>query len=300
MCNAQSSICKDDLGRYNVSRICSGFGKTDQPENWQPIHAAACVGNVEYLRNLIHRNADIDVRDGFGRIPMHIAASLGRTPAVEMLVYSGADINATDDNGWTPLMHAAWERHPSTVISLINSGADITLLGNHGVSVLMAAASVGDAVSVTALIHKNCQINLKQAETGMTALLYAASSGNPEVTRLLLLAGADPQDVNCDGRNPFMMAIGIGDLTTAKLLLNRVENINNLDYHGKSALIIAAEHGYADIVTFLLVNGANKNIKASCSKDNKVMEDVYLISMDAGAWAEMNGHLDVVSILEQW
>ena len=97
------------------------------------------------------------------------------------------------------------------------------------------------------------------------ALLRAA---NAEIAQLLLEHGADinggGSDHNIFSRyawTPLMDATIKNDLERVKLLLNRGADVNHQDRCGESALMLAAEKGYKDILMELLKHGAKLDLK---------------------------------------
>ncbi len=59
---------------------------------------------------------------------------------VKFLVGKGADVNQADSQGWTPLLSAARQRHDDMIKLLIELGADVNLAKNDGTTPLIAAA----------------------------------------------------------------------------------------------------------------------------------------------------------------
>jgi len=110
---------------------------------------------------------------------------------------AGADVNAQDDAGETALSNAASSGHVDLVKLLLEAGADV---GAEGSTAIIQAASSGLSYDpegrsqrgevVNLLIEAGADVNVKSG-WGETALMNAATDGNPEVTRQLLKAGAD-------------------------------------------------------------------------------------------------------------
>ncbi len=63
-------------------------------------------GNVQRVRELLDRGADVNVRNYKGQTALHCAAKAGFDPIVALLLDRGADANAKDDKGTTPLATA--------------------------------------------------------------------------------------------------------------------------------------------------------------------------------------------------
>ena len=60
-------------------------------------------GNVQRVRDLLDRGADVNVRNHKGQTALHCAAKAGFDRIVALLLNRGAEVNAKDDKGKTPL-----------------------------------------------------------------------------------------------------------------------------------------------------------------------------------------------------
>ena len=112
-----------------------------------------------------------------------LAAWYGRGSIIDLLLSRGADIDATDADGRTAVyeMLNHWTRHRSlpALRVLLSHGADVNLARIHNPG---------------SVLH------------GMSPLMIAASAGGPDMARLLLRAGADPEHrdgVNCTAEETY-------------------------------------------------------------------------------------------------
>jgi len=60
------------------------------------------------------------------------SAIAGDNTWIKMLIGRGANVNVKDRNNWTPLMYAAREGHMKTCVLLLEKGADISIESNIG------------------------------------------------------------------------------------------------------------------------------------------------------------------------
>jgi hypothetical protein len=60
------------------------------------------------------------------------------------------------------------------------------------------------------------------------------------------------------------------------------------------------EYRFIDIVTFLLVNGANINIKAPPLDCNNDCADQLTITLNAYDWALAKGYTDIADLIARW
>ncbi|WP_109436270.1 MULTISPECIES: ankyrin repeat domain-containing protein [Aquimarina] len=88
---------------------------------------AAAKGNVEILKLLIDKEADINFQDKIGYTALHFAAQNKNIEIASTLVEHGADINSKDNYGnppiWTAIFNAKGDYN--IVELLLKTGADI-------------------------------------------------------------------------------------------------------------------------------------------------------------------------------
>ncbi|RMD78508.1 MAG: hypothetical protein D6809_05650, partial [Gammaproteobacteria bacterium] len=95
---------------------------------------------------------------------------------------------------------------------------------------------------------------------GDTALLAATEAGRTAIVRLLLEAGADPDQANPAGRTPLMEAAARGELELVQLLLQAGAHPDRKDRWGETALFDAVRGGHLAVARRLLEAGADPNV----------------------------------------
>lgn len=95
------------------------------------------------------------------------------------------------------------------------------------------------------------------------ALIVAVDEGDKAEVRKLIAQGANVDEVNWQGRTPLVIAAQFGRLGIAKLLLDHGANVNAqaaADANHVFPLEVAARRGYYAIAKLLLDKGANINM----------------------------------------
>ncbi|XP_069759808.1 myotrophin [Narcine bancroftii] len=83
-------------------------------------------GDVEEVKTLVAKGADVNAIEVAGRRPIHFAADCGQLEVLEFLLNVGANIDAIDVHGFTALLSAVSEGHIDCVKLLLSKGANKT------------------------------------------------------------------------------------------------------------------------------------------------------------------------------
>ncbi len=133
------------------------------------------------------------------------AAALGDCARISALLErDGELIYQTSADGWTPLHLAAAFGGAKATALLIDRGADVNQRSRNPMQnqALHACIALGrDCETARLLIARGAELNAAQSG-GYAPLHQAAAAGLPDMTRVLLTAGADPAK-RCDqGKMP--------------------------------------------------------------------------------------------------
>ena len=234
---------------------------------------SAADGNcIALARELLDYGASVDARDRFGARPLSHAARFGHLAMVDLLLAHGAPIDARNLAGATALYFAAESSHLSVVQRLIERGADVKLTGRSGISPIAAAAYAGSDAIVEALLAHGADPRAVD-ETGKPPIVYAAARARLEIVKRLLGPNIDinaryPHDLTLlmwasgpDEEVPETEAIKV-----VTYLLDAGAHIDEEDARGRTALMIAAEGGRAEIAALLLARGADPSLKDKAGK----------------------------------
>jgi ankyrin repeat protein len=234
---------------------------------------AAVDGNcIDLTTKLLDEGASLDARDRLGARPLSHAAKSGHLQMLDLLLARGAPIDARNLPGATALYFAAEGSHILIAQRLIERGADVNLTGRSGISPIAAAAYAGNELIVEALLAHGAD-PLVPDETGKPPIVYAAAGARLDIMKRLLAQRIDinaryPNDLTLlmwasgpDQQVPEAQAIQV-----VTYLLEAGAHIDDRDDRGRTALMIAAEGGHAEIADLLLAKGADPSLKDKMGK----------------------------------
>ncbi len=168
-----------------------------------PIHYAARNGHENTIKVLVTKGqADLEIRGQGNRTPLHMAVDHGQAETVALLLELGAEVNSKDYMQATPLHHAAENGYVETAEFLLDGGADVGARDETGKIPLHYATT---AEMADMLIVAKSDPNAPDGY-GLTPLHQAARSGNTDVARVLLEAGAEINARTKGGETPLDMA----------------------------------------------------------------------------------------------
>ncbi|XP_075452040.1 ankyrin repeat and SOCS box protein 3 isoform X1 [Ascaphus truei] len=157
--------------------------------------------------------------------------------------------------------HAARKGDIKSLRKLIKKGCSVDVPDNRGWMPIHEAAFSKSSECLRLLIHtapSRVYIKSKTFESE-TALHLAAKAGSTSCAKLLLQAGADPNDVTNEEITPLFLAVEHGHQDVVELLLKSKANINGShSCSGWNPLHQASLMELTDIIKLLLDNGADK------------------------------------------
>lgn len=181
------------------------------------LHYAARFLELEIVRLLLDRGANVNVRDQDGLTPLHL--SIGSVSLQRLLILRGADSEAKTKEGLTPL-NLAYDYGMTSTIYFLELLAEVKRgdtkpnqalqkafgLHNHKANKILSAVVAGaDDVAM-------CDEKVR------TALHWAAQENEPEIVELLLNKGANPRAVDAAGNTPAALAGKQGHSEIVKML----------------------------------------------------------------------------------
>lgn len=186
---------------------------------------------------------------------LHAAAWQGDTAAIARAAGSPA-LAQRDGHGRTPLHVAAHARRPDAVRALLQAGADPSLLEHDRYDAVTIAAVADDETTLAVLLAGGASAKLVTSRYDGTALIAAAHLGHDGVVRQLIRAGAPLDHVNNLHWTALIEAVVLGDggarhQAVVRDLLAAGANRALTDRNGRTALQLARERGYAEMVRLL-------------------------------------------------
>lgn len=172
---------------------------------------AAERGDVDELRKLIDRGADLNATDTRGRTAMMAATHANKPESVKILIEAGADVNKQDNRLDNPFLYAGAEGLLEILRLTIDAGADPTITNRYGGVAIIPASEHGYVQVVEELLTRT-KINVNHVNNlGWTALLEAVilgtgSENHKRVVELLIKHGADVNLADSDGVTPLQHA----------------------------------------------------------------------------------------------
>ena len=247
------------------------------------LHWAVHVDDVSLVDMLIRAGARADVADDTGATPLYLACTNRNAETVSKLLAAGANPNATLLSGETVLMTCARAGEVAAVRAVLGRGASVNAKESaHNQTALMWAAAQSHPDVVQALLERGADVRARSLEYaqivtsevtqragreelnytvprgGMTALLFAARSGDAESVRLLVTAGGDVNDALPDGASALIVAAHSGHRQASMALLEKGAN-PNANAVGYTALHAAVLRSDGELVKALLARGADPN-----------------------------------------
>ncbi|MFN3729996.1 MAG: ankyrin repeat domain-containing protein [Fimbriimonadaceae bacterium] len=211
---------------------------------------------------------------------------------VKRLIDAGANPNVEERTGWTPLFRiiervdesGGWE----TFMVLVDNGADVSHVAKTGMTPLKHAIGTHGPMAnqvVEVLLKKGAKLDTTYDEIG-TILHYSANIGPPEVTQMLIDAGAD---VNArlnrpthrqDQWTPLHAAAAYARAEKVKALLEAGADPNALSREGRTPIMETFEYAQPDEMVETIV--ALADAKADVSRVDPDGNTVLALALQKG------------------
>jgi len=181
--------------RVGVSTVITSLALTAllwSTPSESPVADAAQRGDLDAVRALLTRGADVNAAQGDGMTALHWAALEGKEDMIAVLLYAGANPESTTRLGaYTALHLASRSGNTGAVAALLEGGANPNAMATTGVTPLHFAAAAGSAETIAALADAGADIDALEAASDQTPLMFAAAAGRTAAVSALLERGAN-------------------------------------------------------------------------------------------------------------
>lgn len=245
-----------------VLSIASFFVLTAPPTlAAQSVFDAVRQGDVSAVRELLAGDAALAVAtDDDGRTPLQLAAAHGHVELCAVLLEAGADVNAADEDGETPLHSAIRRNQLAAAGLLLQRGADTEARNAYGrTPLLLVARETGNLEMARVLIDAGANVNARD-RFDASPLDLSAWRGFRDLVNLFLDEGSElPAAESADARALAMFAAEKGLERLFILCAEAGVDLTMRNDNDGSLLHSASQGGAAVIVARLLDMGFDVN-----------------------------------------
>ena len=222
---------------------------------------AAADSNIDQVKSLISKGADVNAKDEKGNMALHYAAKRGRKYMIELLLANGARINEKNKDGDTALHYAAkrggLKGCKDLMVLLLANGARVNEKNIHG-------ETPADAVVKGLFLNGQQRVIvglLMEKGTDVSTIHLAAYVGDlarvKNLVEILVEMGTNANVADRTGFTPLHAAACSGQKDVAEFLISKGADVNAKDDVGRRPAFCAAVEGHKNMVEFLIAKGAD-------------------------------------------
>ncbi|WP_414577505.1 ankyrin repeat domain-containing protein [Anabaena sp. CCY 9402-a] len=277
-------VQQGDIAR--VAREIANGVDIDSTKEYSPQTPLMCAvssssAGIDMIRFLLEHGANVNaVEEEPQNTVLGLAVQSGNLDKIQLILDAGADINYRTPDTYDVLIHAMYGRdifQDENLISILNllisRGAAVNGMTSYGESAIKVAADVGRFDAVKLLL--NAGANPEQL--GWTELMHAIVFGSLEQVQLLLEQGADQNVRDCEDRTPWLLSLQVGELAKAELLLAAGANYHDAGTCGKTPLMYAIANNRVEVLQWLIAEGFD--VEATDEFGNTAL----MLAADSGA-----------------
>ncbi len=238
------------LGANPLSRDATGA---------TPLHLAVYWAAENCLKLLAKTSATVDLRDFTGKTPLRTAVDKGDLSLATFLLEKGAEVRARDSSGETPLHAAA--RLPDERLSLLlgSQTRNVDIRDDMGTTPLLEAVYSENAKAASVLASLGASIHARDS-SGESPLSFALKKGTAVLRAVLNEKTVAASDA--DGRSVLRVILEAKPVVDyIQTALSTGAPVDDRDLQGRTPLLIATQNLYYEIISRLVVAGADPFIR---------------------------------------
>ncbi|MDR1139471.1 MAG: ankyrin repeat domain-containing protein [Rickettsiales bacterium] len=194
---------------YYMSNLLSDI--IEGRKEWAELDKNAQLEVIEKLiRDLVDSKTNLDAHNEDRRTPLYVAIWKGNAEVAKLLVKYGANVNDNYERNLTPLHIAIGHKQLEIAKLLIENEANVNAkTNNHGKDDLtpMHLAVFADTPEfIELLANHDAIINERESTEGHTPLHFAALYGNKSIIQALVNKGQNIEDIDNNGRTALFLA----------------------------------------------------------------------------------------------
>jgi ankyrin repeat protein len=229
--------------------------------------SASVTGDINVVRDLLEKGADVNGRDAYGNFPLYAAVVGDHADVVELLVRKGANVNQTKaanvlpvlERNTSPLHAASIVGDQSVVGLLVEAGADVNAFADINEESERLVKSMIDNPQLSKFFTPESSARLRAGirEIGITPLTQASRFDHANVVAFLLDHGANV-NFQRPGNSTALIEAGMaGSRDVLELLINRKADLNLKGEDRGTALALALFKEQYESARILLAAGAD-------------------------------------------
>ncbi|MEW6527858.1 MAG: ankyrin repeat domain-containing protein [Spirochaetota bacterium] len=233
-----------------------------------PLHEAVKTNNIELIELFLNNGADINAINECKQNCLFLTININ---TMKFLISKGANINQVDNFGNIPLAYCLWSYDLSKMY--IDNGANINNVNKEGYPLLFMALLEGENNVIVYLIN-NSKLKIQVCnKKGENAIIWYSYCGyDCYILDKLLMKGLELNSISKNGVNALIASVIVSYRFKEKNinknyryithLIHKGININHQDKLGNTALHYAViRERPIELLSLLLKYGARKDIR---------------------------------------
>lgn len=174
-------LCSDCLMRISNARVKRALDEHLESDD------------LGYIRSIFDEHAELllDWTNGLGESLLHLCAHAGELELVRFLHERGADLAGRDKNDKTPLHSAAVAGGPNVVRYILENGVSPNVVDNENRTAAFSAIAADDLESLQLLLDAGVDVFIRDNFYGYSSLGHAAWWGRERLCEHLARPGSD-------------------------------------------------------------------------------------------------------------